>query len=436
MDKNQLFLQFEHLRALCEKPEKIAVAVSGGSDSMAALLLTREWAEKSGVSILALTVDHGLRAEAAEEARTVKQWTQALSIEHHILKWQGPYPQNGIQQAARDARYQLLLEECERLGASALILGHQQEDQLETFLMRLSKGSSLQGLGVMKPVRQQKGIFLLRPFLKISRKELRGYLRQKKQAWIDDPSNINPDFTRTRLGAVLKQLTDLPGADMAALEKSVFRLQRADQALHEATQEFLGKAVTLSPLGYATVCVENLLSVSDEIAIRALQQMFLYARPGAKRPMLSQLEDIHLRLKETKTIATTAFNCQLLVRKGRLYICAEKGRGGFPKSVWVEDACIMWDKRFLITDHELGKKTDKQRQFSVEILGKSGVDQLIEAGAFEDDFTLPSVILRNLPGIWFGEELASMPLFSYNSKTIGIARGRFEMVFSPKGCLL
>lgn len=436
MDTKHFFPHLDQLWEHCEKPARIAVAVSGGSDSMAALLLVRDWAEKSGVSVIALTVDHGLRKEAAAETAIVKRWMQAHHIEHHILKWRGPHPKSGIQQAAREARYELLLEECGKLGVGALILGHQLEDQLETFLMRLSKGSSLQGLGVMKPVRRQKGIFLLRPFLKNTREELREHLRQNNQDWIDDPSNINPDFTRTHLGSVLKQIIDLPGSDIKALEKSVSRLQRADQALQQVTSEFLTNEASFSPFGYATVGIDELLAASEEIAIRVLQGMFLYVRPGARRPALSRLEENLFQLRESGTIATTGFDCQLLVRKGLLYICAEKGRDGFPECSWEDTASISWDKRFLITDREFDKNTDRQQLFSVEILGKKGVDQLRKAGTFEDDFTLPSVILRNLPAIWLGEKLASMPLFSYNSKTIGIARGRFEMVFSPKGCLL
>lgn len=189
----------------------LAVAVSGGADSMALLLLADGWARIQGGKVIALTVDHGLRKESAAEAAQVKAWCEARDIAHHTLRVQDSgfrFQASGIQAQARDVRYALLTEWCKANQVPHLLTAHHRDDQAETLFFRLARGSGLDGLACMAPVKMLDGIRLLRPLLSVPKSELMAYLQSMKQPWIDDPSNENPSYTRNRIRAALVQADD------------------------------------------------------------------------------------------------------------------------------------------------------------------------------------------------------------------------------------
>lgn len=182
-----------------EKKPTLAVAVSGGADSMALLLLANSWAKERGGRAVALTVDHGLRTESASEARQVGTWCKAHGIEHHVLEWKSPKPSSAIQAKARDARYALLTAWCREHKLLHLLTAHHLSDQAETLLLRMARGSFIEGLSCMPAVSFRDGVRLLRPLLDVTKSELVDFLGAKNQRWIEDPSNRNPHYTRNRI---------------------------------------------------------------------------------------------------------------------------------------------------------------------------------------------------------------------------------------------
>ena len=190
-----------------ETAPHLAIALSGGSDSMALTLLAHDWAKARNGRITALTVDHGLRPESAQEGATLKQWCEALGITHCILRIQdsGFKIQGKIQEAAREARYGLLTDYCRQHNILHLLTAHQREDQTETFFFRLARGSGLMGLACMTNVSQRHGIRLLRPLLSVPKARLIATLQQRNHPWIEDPSNQKPIYTRNRIRALLAQ---------------------------------------------------------------------------------------------------------------------------------------------------------------------------------------------------------------------------------------
>ena len=174
-----------------ESSPRVVVAVSGGRDSMALVLLAAEWARARGGDIRAVTVDHGLRPGSAEEAVRVGGWMNAQGIAHDVLTWSTPETESGIEQAARDARYQLLEAYCRDRGALHLLVGHHLSDQLETHAMRLARESGPAGLAGMAGVRELGHVRLLRPFLDTPRARLTATLQAREQNWIEDPSNCD-----------------------------------------------------------------------------------------------------------------------------------------------------------------------------------------------------------------------------------------------------
>jgi tRNA(Ile)-lysidine synthase len=179
----------------------VAVAVSGGSDSMALLRLVLDWkAQEQGPRTVAvLTFDHGLRIGSAEEAERVAKWCGEFGVQHQTLQWLGGKPATGIQAKAREARYNALAAWCVEHGVGVLLTGHTADDQAETVVMRQQRTTSLRSLAGIWPENEWKGVRLLRPLLGVRRADLRHYLKSVGQAWLEDPSNVNPKFERVRV---------------------------------------------------------------------------------------------------------------------------------------------------------------------------------------------------------------------------------------------
>ncbi|MEZ5823746.1 MAG: tRNA lysidine(34) synthetase TilS [Geminicoccaceae bacterium] len=200
----------------------LAVAVSGGSDSMALALLADGWCRRRGGRLVSLVVDHGLRPESADEATTVVRLLQESGIEARVLRWEGEKPRTAIQERAREARLELLVQACRHEGALHLLLGHHRQDQEETVAMRLERGSGPLGLAGMSACREMDDVRLLRPLLGFDKAELREWLEARGIRWIEDPSNRDPRYWRARFRAQAMSLTDrgtVPGEDGAVTRK-------------------------------------------------------------------------------------------------------------------------------------------------------------------------------------------------------------------------
>src|SRR5690606_2857459 len=205
LDQTEFFGLVDRLGPYETAPH-VAVAVSGGPDSLALTLLLAEWVHRRGGRLQALTVDHGLRPESAEEAASVGRTLMGRGISHRVLKWSGTRPQAGLQEAAREARYALLLDWCSRAGILHLFLAHHLEDQVETFLMRIARGSGRSGLAGMSAIVERRGVRLLRPCLGAERDRLRATLANSGLVPLQAPSNQAPRFTRVRVRARLPAL--------------------------------------------------------------------------------------------------------------------------------------------------------------------------------------------------------------------------------------
>lgn len=220
-----LFADWKHAPA-------VILAVSGGPDSVALMWLAARWrkALSRGPRLLAVTVDHGLRPAAAREAREVKRLADSLGLPHQTVRWTGEKPKSGVPAAARAARYRLLASVARRRGASHILTAHTRDDQAETLLMRLLRGSGIGGLAAMARESEREGVLIARPFLNVSKSQLIATLQRAGIAYADDPTNRDVRFTRPRIRAVIEGLS-AEGGDHRNLARLASRLARANAAL-------------------------------------------------------------------------------------------------------------------------------------------------------------------------------------------------------------
>jgi tRNA(Ile)-lysidine synthase len=210
----------------------IVLAVSGGPDSIALMWLAARWRNRlaRGPRLIAVTVDHGLRPEAAREARDVKRLARSLDLTHRTLRWSGTKPKTGLPAAARAARYRLLAQAARAGGATHVLTAHTRDDQAETLLMRLLRGSGIAGLAAMARESEREGVLLARPFLDVSKSRLVATLKKAKIGFADDPTNRDVSFTRPRLRRLLPALA-AEGGDARNLARLAARLARANAAV-------------------------------------------------------------------------------------------------------------------------------------------------------------------------------------------------------------
>ena len=210
----------------------IVLAVSGGPDSIALMWLAARWrrALTRGPQLFAVTVDHGLRPESAREARDVKRLALSLELPHRTLRWRGAKPETGVPAAARVARYRLLAKAARASGATHVLTAHTRDDQAETLLMRMLRGSGIAGLAAMARQTERDGVWLARPLLDIPKSQLVATLNKARISFADDPTNRDPGYTRPRLRALMPALAE-EGGDSRSLARLASRLARANAAV-------------------------------------------------------------------------------------------------------------------------------------------------------------------------------------------------------------
>lgn len=335
-----------------DKPKTIAVAVSGGADSMALALLAAEWAKKKRIALLPLIVDHRLRPDSTKEARHVAGLLRAAGLAPKILSWTAETKPSANRQAlARDARYALLAEACAKAGIRHLLLAHHRDDQAETLLLRALRGSGVDGLAAMQP-RSLRGdnLVLLRPLLDIPKARLVATLRKRRQSWVEDPSNASLSFQRVRVRAALDLLSGNEPAQRAELVQHLAQtaknFARTRALLDAAAYDLLHAAVQLTPAGCAWLDPTVLAGAEDELALRALVRLLGVIGGLPVPPRLDGLQRLLEALRSDRMLPLTLHRCLLTPVKcaARLLVCREARY--LPANQPLTS--MLWDGRFRI----------------------------------------------------------------------------------------
>ena len=294
-----------------------AVAVSGGGDSVALMHLARDYAHQQGHPLPhVLTVDHGLRPSSAKDAKAVAGWAKRLGLAATVLAWRGNKPKTGVEAVAREARYQLMGAFLAKHDIATLLVGHNQDDQAETFLLRLARGSGLDGLAGMQPsapwpVAGFPALVLARPLLGVGRDPLRAYLEAKGQAWLDDPMNEDLAFDRVKVRKARAALAEA-GLTAARIAAAAQHLARARESLEVMTEAVLARAVRKNIPDGLLLDPAALAAAPREVGLRALASVLMAVGGGIYRPRFESLERLYDRIAGKGLQAgVTLHGCQI-----------------------------------------------------------------------------------------------------------------------------
>lgn len=406
--------------ALLERFDRIVLAVSGGPDSMALMHLAAGWRrrhDRASSALLVVTVDHGLRSTSAEEAVFVARSAQALGFEHRTLRWEGAKPSAGLPEAARLARYALLEQATIEFAGgipAALGVAHTQDDQAETVLMRLARGSGVEGLSAMRPTRQlgqTSLVTLARPLLDVPKARLIATLKALGAAWIDDPTNVDRDYERPRVREALRSVQAI-GVGANALATSAHRLQQASQALAYADGQFSQHVALQHDRG--------ILALLDSAAFRAgpalLRQRLLtrlIRRYGGDtpEPRLSEVEALVEQLDQHSDRRVTLGGVMISQGGRTLRVWREAGRvTAEPLVLKGSGANQIWDARFKVS--YLGAP---EAPMQVRALGAEGLARIAQLNKAEVE-RVPSRALAALPAFYLNGTLIGVPTIGYQEQ--------------------
>mgnify|MGYP006284182335 FL=1 len=308
----------------------LLLAISGGPDSVALMLLMKKWTARANHSIAVATVDHGLREESSLEAETVRRWAQELGFTHHRLNWLGEKPTTSLQERARDARYHLLEACAKEISADAIVTAHHADDQAETILLRLTRGSGLSGLAGMAGRRKLNKIQLLRPLLSFSKADLIKICHEAQHPFFNDPTNLNDKYTRARLRKIMPTLAE-EGLTSEALRRLGRRAQRVNEALEFYARNARAQALLDQQDAKTLFSALELEHLPSEIVLRLLAQEIARLSPQflLKLERLERLvAQLHEALQRSAPWQKTLAGCIIKINNGAVEISRAPPRKG------------------------------------------------------------------------------------------------------------
>ena len=367
-------------------PSRLGIAVSGGGDSTALLHLLADWA--TGTELHAITIDHGLRPEAQAEAEGVARHCAALGVAHVTVPWAWDR-QGNLQDAARQARQRLIRAWAGEIGLQDVALGHTRDDQAETVLLRLARGSGVDGLAAMAPVRNSPGLRWLRPLLAVSRDALRDDLRTRGITWAEDPSNEDPRFDRIKARRALAHLAEL-GITAEGVAETAARMADAKSVLQEAARTLARHAAHREG---GDICLNTaaLRDAPRETAHRLMAHALQSVASTPYPPRRHAMEAAFARAQTGETL--TLGGCLIL--------------GGPTLRIAREHAAVrtitaplntLWDTRWSITG-------PVNPTLTVKCLGEIG----LQTCAAWRETGRPRAALLADPAVWNGENLVAAP---------------------------
>ena len=328
--------------------DNFAVAVSGGIDSMVLLHLSAQYCHQN-IPII-LTVNHRLRPEAEQEALFVFQHSQNLNLKCHILNWHGKLPVSNIQSVARQIRYRLLLQWCHENRINHLMIAHQKNDQAETIMLRLERGSGLDGLAGMQERTYLSNIHILRPLLDVSRKELLQYANKNNITWINDTSNNNAKYKRTLYRNML-EMTDNSEILINRLYTASMHIRRSLSCILHYVRLAINECLEFTTIGHINVKLIVFLTLPEEISLRLLTYSIMSIGKQKYKPRYAKLNNIFYKIQNNKSkISQTLCGCKITKHQNDIISITRETSAIQELTInSFANIVIEWDNRFKIS---------------------------------------------------------------------------------------
>ncbi len=381
----------------------LVLAVSGGPDSTALMALVAAWAERPRV--LVVTVDHGLRPEAADEAAMVAENAKHLGLPVQIVRAGQIAGRGNLQAAAREVRYALLADAARAAGHDTIVTAHHRDDQAETLLMRLARGSGVYGLAAMAHRTEFDGLTLVRPLLGVSRQALASVVHESGIAFADDPSNADLRYDRVRMRQLLPSLAD-HGLTVERLAETAGRLGRAAEAIDAQATEILEQAVTVDEFAVVRGDPSPFRAVHREVGLRAFGRLLQAVSGAHYTPGMKSLERLYPAIagENSGPVRRTLHGAAVSISRDRFTVMREWGRRG-PESLAVKPGdSVVFDGRFAVSvpgNNVLARPNRRQDRLCIGPLGKAPLRANV-AG-------IGRTALATLPGLFRGDMLIGLP---------------------------
>jgi tRNA(Ile)-lysidine synthase len=385
------------------------VACSGGPDSIGLVFLADQWAQTQGMRARAVCVDHGLRAEAGAEAQGVARALNEYGVVTSVLRHEGRKPVRDIQAAARQIRFRLLTDWVQASDQTYkhIFLAHHQDDQAETVLLRLARGSGVDGLAAMAPVTQRDGMTLLRPLLSFPKARLLATAQVSGLPIVTDPSNGDRAFARVRMRQMKESLA-AEGLTPERLGKTAERMARAGAALTDARDRFLNDHVVCDPAGFATCSAANLCDLPEEIALRCLSHMLRILGGNDYPTREEHVIALHRALAQDPMALTglqggrTVSGVRIMPWRDHVLFCRESA--GMTGDLAIANRTL-WDNRY---DCRFAPQAVADPGFTIGPLGRDGLAWARER-APQALAALPGAVRVTLPALRHSADLAAIP---------------------------
>ena len=417
---NHIYFRFREKISSFIGKERFAIAVSGGSDSLALSVFAKLYSLENDNDFVSLIIDHKLRKESAEEARvTYKNLTQN-KIKAKILTYQGEKFSSNIQKKARDLRYDLFHKYCAKNKIKFLILAHHQDDLIENFYIRLIRGSGIKGLTSLQNIFEyNKNFYLLRPLLNFNKQELLSVTKKSYSSWIEDPSNKNDKFLRVRIRKMQTKLQK-EGFDPKRIIKTIDNLNIAKDSLDFYIFKSEKKYLNFYKEGYVTLKSSIFNNEAQEVIFRVIIKAIHFVSGEYYPPRSDSLKSLMKNLSAKSFKSSTLGGC-LIEKNKNIISFYREGRNVAVENLNKKKQRINWDNRFLVYNN-----FNNQQQFIVKKLGNNGIEYLKKNKVIESGNKIPMHAKKTLPSFWTNKgDLLFVPFINFKNKKYNIKNDSF-----------
>jgi len=421
---NHIYFRFREKISSFIGKERFAIAVSGGSDSLALSVLAKLYSLENDNDFVSLIIDHKLRKESAEEARvTYKNLTQN-KIKAKILTYQGEKFSSNIQKKARDLRYDLFHKYCAKNKIKFLILAHHQDDLIENFYIRLIRGSGIKGLTSLQNIFEyNKNFYLLRPLLNFNKQELLSVTKKSYSSWIEDPSNKNDKFLRVRIRKMQTKLQK-EGFDPKRIIKTIDNLNTAKDSLDFYIFKSEKKYLNFYKEGYAILKSSIFNNEAQEVIFRVIIKAIHFVSGEYYPPRSDSLKGLMKNLLAKSFKSSTLGGC-LIEKNKNIISFYREDRNVAVETLNKKKQKTNWDDRFLVN-----KNFNNQQQFVVKKLGNHGIEYLRKNKFNDYGNKIPVHAKKTLPSFWNNEgQLLFVPFVNFKNKKYNIKNDSFSVSF-------